>query len=394
MRVKRVENRGWIRLYLPTIFAGMWVTLKHLFRRKDTLQYPEQRPFLGPRYRGVPVLVKDETGREKCVACYMCQWVCPPLAISIEAAEYPPDHPLHQIEKYPARFEINMLRCIYCGLCEEACPEEAIFMSRTYAVVGTSRETMIFDKQTLYEIGGVRPDEIRKWSPERKGPPARSHVPPQALVEPPSLHYPADPAGGCGRGGVGSSSMGLPRHLGAAALAAAWAFGPAAAAITGQVVDERGRPLEGAKACLLVAEVEGLCAQTDEAGAFVLPESRVPKMRIRMDGYVPVTLPAVTQTRAIVLERAAVLRVVLREKGSGRALAGGQVYVSYTTGRQLGPFPANENGVRVRSLPRGEAVVRAEAAGYAPATCVLKLVAGEEGVCTVHLERHAGDPRD
>jgi NADH-quinone oxidoreductase subunit I len=177
MKVKRVSGRSlWSRLYLPSILAGMWVTLRHIFRRKDTLQYPEQKRVFGSRYRGVPALVKDQDGREKCVACYMCQWVCPPLAITIEAAEYPADNPLHSIEKYPRKFEINMLRCIYCGLCEEACPEEAIFMSKTYVVTGTSREVMIFDKPKLYAIGGVRRDDVKKWSPERKGPPGRSHV--------------------------------------------------------------------------------------------------------------------------------------------------------------------------------------------------------------------------
>ena len=105
----------------------------------------------------------------------MCQWVCPPRAITITAAEYPPGHERLHIEKYPAQFEINMLRCIYCGLCEEVCPEEAIFMSKTYAVTGLSRDLMIFDKQKLYEIGGVREDRIKKWSEERKGPRDRSH---------------------------------------------------------------------------------------------------------------------------------------------------------------------------------------------------------------------------
>jgi len=176
MKVKRIRKLSfWDRIYLPSIFAGLAVTFGHLFRRKDTIQYPEQRHRFGPRYRGVPALVKDQEGREKCVACYMCQWVCPPLAISIEAAEYPQGHHLHQIEKYPARFEINMLRCIYCGLCEEACPEEAIFMSKTYVVTGLSRELMIFGKEKLYQIGGTRPDEIRKWAPEHKGSPDRSH---------------------------------------------------------------------------------------------------------------------------------------------------------------------------------------------------------------------------
>lgn len=175
MQVKRARRHSWFeRLYLP-ILPGLALTFRHMFRKKDTIQYPEQTHEFGPRYRGVPALVKDEDGREKCVACYMCQWVCPPLAITIEAAEYPKDHPLHQIEKFPAKFDINMLRCIYCGLCEEACPEEAIFMSKTYVVVGHARELMIFDKQKLYEIGGVRPDEIKKWSAASKGPADRSH---------------------------------------------------------------------------------------------------------------------------------------------------------------------------------------------------------------------------
>ncbi len=176
MKVKRIRPTIWTRLYFPSILSGLVVTARHMFRRKDTLQFPEQKRTFGPRYRGVPVLVKDQDGREKCVACYMCQWVCPPLAITIEAAEYPADDPRHAIEKFPARFEINMLRCIYCGLCEEACPEEAIFMSKTYAVTGLSRELMIFDKETLYQIGGTRHDEIKKWAPEHKGPAGRSHV--------------------------------------------------------------------------------------------------------------------------------------------------------------------------------------------------------------------------
>jgi formate hydrogenlyase subunit 6/NADH:ubiquinone oxidoreductase subunit I len=75
-----------------------------------------------------------------------------------------------------------MLRCIYCGLCEEACPEEAIYMSKTYVVVGHARDLMIFDKQKLYEIGGTRDDEIKKWSPEHKGDHSRSHRAAEAIA--------------------------------------------------------------------------------------------------------------------------------------------------------------------------------------------------------------------
>jgi NADH-quinone oxidoreductase subunit I len=184
MQVKRPRKMSVLdRLYLPSIFAGLALTFRHIFRKKDTIQYPEQKHAFGPRYRGVPALVTDQDGREKCVACYMCQWVCPPLAITIEAAEYPKDHPLHAIEKHPAKFDINMLRCIYCGLCEEACPEEAIFMSKTYVVVGHARDLMIFDKKKLYEIGGTREDPIKKWSPEHKGAPERSHRQGDEIVE-------------------------------------------------------------------------------------------------------------------------------------------------------------------------------------------------------------------
>ena len=182
MQVKRIKPSFWDRLYLPSIFAGLTVTIRHVFRKKDTLQYPEHQRQFGERYRGVPALVKDQDGRTKCVACYMCQWVCPPLAISIEAGEFAPSDAQHQVEKYPSKFEINMLRCIYCGLCEEVCPEEAIFMSKTYVVTGYSRELMIFGKEKLLEIGGVRHDDTKKWAPENKGPRERSHAPADSIA--------------------------------------------------------------------------------------------------------------------------------------------------------------------------------------------------------------------
>jgi len=146
-------------LYLPGIFRGLWITLKHLFRRKFTMQYPEQRWTFPEGFRGVPALVKDQEGRVKCVACYLCQFVCPPKAITITAGEMP-----NKVEKYPAAFDINMLRCIYCGMCEEVCPEQAIFLTRDYEVAGSTRTGLIFDKEKLLEIGGMRPDPIMKWA--------------------------------------------------------------------------------------------------------------------------------------------------------------------------------------------------------------------------------------
>jgi len=148
------------RLYLPGIFRGMWITFKHLFRRSVTLRYPEQRWSFPEGFRGVPALVKDQNDRVKCVACYLCQFVCPPKAITITAGEMPGN----TIEKFPREFEINMLRCIYCGLCEEVCPEEAIFLSKDYEVAGSRRTDLIFNKEKLVSIGGVRPDPIMKWA--------------------------------------------------------------------------------------------------------------------------------------------------------------------------------------------------------------------------------------
>jgi NADH-quinone oxidoreductase subunit I len=147
------------RLYFPGILRGMRITLKHLFRRSVTLRYPEQRWKFPEGFRGVPALVKDQNDRTKCVACYLCQFVCPPKAITIEAGELD-----NKIEKYPEEFEINMLRCIYCGLCEEVCPEQAIFMSKDYEVAGATRTELIFGKEKLLEIGGMRDDPIMKWA--------------------------------------------------------------------------------------------------------------------------------------------------------------------------------------------------------------------------------------
>ncbi len=84
-------------------------------------------------YRGAPTLVRDEEGREKCVSCQLCEFICPPRAIRIKPGEIPLDSPNAKVEKAPQAFDIDMIRCIYCGLCEEVCPEEAIFLLKDYA---------------------------------------------------------------------------------------------------------------------------------------------------------------------------------------------------------------------------------------------------------------------
>jgi len=149
------------------ILVGLWTTLKNLLRtlfgrQASTIQYPEQKRPHSARYRGIHILTEREDGTPKCVACYMCATVCPAECIYIEAAE----RPEKTIEKYPTRFEIDLLRCVYCGFCVDACPEEAIIMSRENDLVGTTRAELIIDRDRLMARGklvehgpGYRPDD-------------------------------------------------------------------------------------------------------------------------------------------------------------------------------------------------------------------------------------------
>ena len=134
----------WEKLYIPEIVRGLSLTLREFFRPKDfTRQYPEQRWEPTGSYRGRPVLV-NENGNERCVACGLCSRVCPALAIEVQAAETD-----REKERYPEKFEINMLRCIYCGFCEEVCPEEAIVMSKDYELIFATVEEAILGKDKL-----------------------------------------------------------------------------------------------------------------------------------------------------------------------------------------------------------------------------------------------------
>lgn len=142
----------WERLYLPAIFGGMAITLKHFFRKSKTIRYPEvKRPF-SPVYRGLHVLKRDDKGAERCTACGLCAVACPAEAITMEAAERKNDEKhLYREEKYAAVYEINMLRCIFCGLCEEACPKEAIFLTDRLVPTELEREDFIYGKDKLVE---------------------------------------------------------------------------------------------------------------------------------------------------------------------------------------------------------------------------------------------------
>ncbi|HMN23679.1 MAG TPA: NADH-quinone oxidoreductase subunit NuoI [Ignavibacteriaceae bacterium] len=132
------------RTYIPEIAKGLSLTLKTMFKPKFTMEYPEEK-FIPPQsYRGRPVLVQELNGDERCVACGLCSRVCPALAIEVQANETDLEK-----ERYPERFEINMLRCIFCGFCEEVCPEEAIVMSKDYELAFTNRADAIYGKDKL-----------------------------------------------------------------------------------------------------------------------------------------------------------------------------------------------------------------------------------------------------
>ncbi len=155
MAVKYARSTWKQQLYIPEILRGLMLTLKFLFRKKSTLQYPEQKHTLPVGYRGVPRLITGNDGNERCVACKLCEVVCPPVAIYIEAEEAPNQD---YKERRPKVFQIDYGRCINCGFCEEACPVEAIEMSQSVEIVGESRESLVYQKEQLLAV----PSDPRK----------------------------------------------------------------------------------------------------------------------------------------------------------------------------------------------------------------------------------------
>lgn len=161
--VERKEMTLAERLYLPAIVNGLVITIKHLFKKKSTISYPEQKREFSPIYRGHHVLKRDDNGAERCTACGLCAVSCPAEAITMVAAERKPgEEKLYREEKYAATYEINMLRCIFCGLCEEACPKEAIFLTDRLVPSNFERGEFVFGKDKLVEKMDYRIDVTKR----------------------------------------------------------------------------------------------------------------------------------------------------------------------------------------------------------------------------------------
>lgn len=157
----------------------IWLVLLHTFRRRVTIQYPEQKPRLPPRYRGRIILSRDPSGAERCVACYLCAVACPVDCISLQATE-----DAHG-RRYPAFFRINFSRCIFCGWCEEACPTYAIQLTPDFEMSEFRRQDLVYEKEHLlidgpgkypdydfWRVAGVRIGGKDKGQSEHEAPPS------------------------------------------------------------------------------------------------------------------------------------------------------------------------------------------------------------------------------
>ncbi len=130
-----------------TQWLSLWRVLRHSFSRKSTVQYPEERPYVPPRYRGRIVLTRDPDGEERCVACNLCAAACPVDCIALQQTT------AEDGRWYPEWFRINFSRCIYCGLCEEACPTYAIQLTPDYEMAEYERKNLVYEKEDLLIAG-------------------------------------------------------------------------------------------------------------------------------------------------------------------------------------------------------------------------------------------------
>ncbi len=134
-------------LLLSEIVRGMWLTLRYLFRQKVTVNYPYEKGPLSPRFRGEHALRRYPNGEERCIACKLCEAICPAQAITIEA------EPRDDGSRRTTRYDIDMTKCIYCGFCQEACPVDAIVEGPNFEFAAETREELMYNKDKLLANG-------------------------------------------------------------------------------------------------------------------------------------------------------------------------------------------------------------------------------------------------
>ena len=161
----------------------IWEILKHTFRRSETIEYPDEKPYLAPRFRGRIILSRDPDGQERCVACYLCSVACPVDCIALQATQD------ENGRRYPAFFRINFSRCILCGFCEEACPTLAIQLTPDYEMCEYDRRNLVYEKEDLlisgpgkypdydfYRVAGLAIGGKDKGQAENESPPVDPHT--------------------------------------------------------------------------------------------------------------------------------------------------------------------------------------------------------------------------
>ena len=149
-------SRLFSTFFLREIFAGMRVTLDHFFRKKITVQYPEEKTPLSPRFRGLHALRRYPNGEERCIACKLCESVCPATAIHIESCER------EDGTRRTTRYDIDLNKCIFCGMCEEACPVDAIVETRIFEYHGEKRGDLYYTKDMLLAVGDKNEEQINR----------------------------------------------------------------------------------------------------------------------------------------------------------------------------------------------------------------------------------------
>ncbi|MGC8837666.1 MAG: NADH-quinone oxidoreductase subunit NuoI [Anaerolineae bacterium] len=144
------------------LWRAMGVTLRYFFTKPITVQFPEEKVKLYPRFRGRHELQRHPDGLEKCVGCGLCAAACPTKCIYVEAAENTEENRRSPGERYARVYEINLLRCMFCGLCEEACPTGAIVLRRQFALADYSRDALIYTQDRLLQPAGDWSYELRE----------------------------------------------------------------------------------------------------------------------------------------------------------------------------------------------------------------------------------------